>query len=173
MLNRNLRQFYAELMAGKGASYSKRSLVNIRARLNRYFALPPFNHALNLMHDRKYQGSNQVFYGTMHALRQAERDRTQHKNAVSEADMRKLHSCGVLGMGDPVSLQHHIYVEIVLHFLQEGAQGAARVEKVDSDARSYMTLAYTELEKKITRVFLNVSLLMSQGFMSRVGIGVH
>ena len=62
---------------GKGESYSKRFLVNIRAALNWHLTSLPFSCALNLMHDREFQGSNQVFYGNVRTLRQALLDRSR------------------------------------------------------------------------------------------------
>ena len=79
VLNAKLRTFYAELQNGKGESYSKSSLVNIRAGLNRHLTSPPFNRAWDLMHDREFQGSNQVFYGNMRTLRQADWTETSTK----------------------------------------------------------------------------------------------
>ena len=105
------------------------------------------------MHDREFQGSNQVFYGNMRTLRQAGLDRSRHKDAVTENDMRKMYSSGVLGIDNPVSLQHKVYVEVALHFCRRGREGLRELtknsfcEKVDSDGRSYITLGFNELEK--------------------------
>ena len=105
------------------------------------------------MHDREFQGSNQVFYGNMRTLRQAGLDRSRHKDAVTENDMRKMYSSGVLSIDNPVSLQHKVYVEVALHFCRRGREGLRELtknsfcEKVDSDGRSYITLGFNELEK--------------------------
>ena len=105
------------------------------------------------MHDREFQGSNQVFYGNMRTLRQAGLDRSRHKDAVTENDMRKMYSSGVLGIDNPVSLQHKVYVEVALHFCRRSREGLRELtknsfcEKVDSDGRSYITLGFNELEK--------------------------
>ena len=131
--------------------------MNIRAGLNRHLTSPPFNRALNLMHDREFQGSNQVFYGNIRTLRQAGLDRSRHKDAVTENDMRKMYSSGVLSIDNPVSLQHKVYVEVALHFCRRGREGLRELtknsfcEKVDSDGRSYITLGFNELEKKSSR----------------------
>ena len=129
VLNAKLRTFFAELRNGKVEAYSKISLVNIRAGLNRHLTSPPFNRALNLMHDREFQGSNQVFYGNMRTLRQAWLDWNRHKDAVTENDMRKMYSSGVLGIDNPVSLQHKVYVEVALHFCRRGREGLRELNK--------------------------------------------
>jgi len=147
-LNAKLRVFYGELRSGKGDHYSKSSLVNIRAGLNRHMTSPPFNRALNIMHDREFQGSNQVFYGTMRALRQAGLDRSEHHAAITEEDMCKMYTSGVLGTDDPVSLQLKVYVEVALHFCRRGREGLRELtkgsfcEKVDKDGRTYVTLRF-------------------------------
>ena len=60
VMNAKLRSFFAELRNGKGETYSKSSMVSIRAGPNRHLRSPPFNRVLNLMYDREFQGSNQV-----------------------------------------------------------------------------------------------------------------
>ena len=126
------------------------------------------------MHDREFQGSNQVFYGNMRTLRQAGLDRSRHKDAVTENDMRKMYSSGVLGIDNPVSLQHKVYVEVALHFCRRGREGLRELtknsfcEKVDSDGRSYITLGFNELEK-IIKVWGRGMKLRNHECMNRVG----
>ena len=124
------------------------------------------------MHDREFQGSNQVFYGNMRTLRQAGLDQSRHKDAVTENDMRKMYSCGVLGIDNPVSLQHKVYVEVALHFCRRGREGLRELtknsfcEKVDG--RTYITLGFNELEK-IIKVWGRGMKLRNHECMNRVG----
>ena len=64
-----------------------------------------------------------------------------------------MYSSGVLGIDNPVSLQHKVYVEVALHFCRRGREGLREhtknsfCEKVDSDGRTYINLSFNELEK--------------------------
>ena len=148
-----LRQFYGELRTSDGKKYCKSSFTNIRSGLNRHLTSPPHNRQINLMHDRAFQGANQVFYGCMRALRQEGLDKAKHKDSISTTDMAKLYSSGVLSDSDPESLQYKVYVEVALHFCRRGREGLRELskssfcEKTDRNGKSYVTLTYNELEK--------------------------
>ena len=126
------------------------------------------------MHGREFQGSNQVFYGNMRTLGQAGLDRRRHKDAVTENNMRKMYSSGVLGIDNPVALQHKVYVEVDLLFCRRGREGLRELnknslfEKVDSDGRTYITLGFNELQKKHQGLGKGVK-LKNHECMNRVG----
>ena len=153
MLGVKLRRFYGDLRQKSGDEYKRSSLVNVRAELNRHLISPPYDRKVNLMHDTAFQGANQVFYGLIRTLKQQGLDRTVHKSAVTEADFKKLYSCGILDTNNPVTLQNKVFVEVNLHFCRRGREGLRElkkdsfVKKSDSNGRTYITLGFNELEK--------------------------
>ena len=153
MLGVKLRRFYGDLRQKSGDEYKRSSLVNVRAGLNRHLISPPYDRKVNLMHDTAFQGANQVFYGLIRTLKQQRLDRTVHKSALTEADFKKLYSCGILDTNNPVTLQNKVFVEVNLHFCRRGREGLRElkkdsfVKKSDSNGRTYITLGFNELEK--------------------------
>ena len=148
-----LRRFYGDLLNRKGGEYSKSSLINIRAGLNRHITSPPWNRQINLMRDRGFQTCNQVFTGILRDFRERGLDVTQHKEALTAGDVKRAYSSGTLGNDDPVSLQLKVYFEIALHCARRGCEGLRElgkdsfVVKVDENDREYVTIRYHELEK--------------------------
>ena len=153
MLGVKLRRFYGDLQQKSGDEYKRSSLVNVRAGLNRHLISPPYDRKVNLMHDTAFQGANQVFYGLIRTLKQQGLDRTVHKSALTQADFKKLYSCGILDTNNPVTLQNKVFVEVNLHFCRRGREGLRElnkdsfVKKSDSNGRTYITLGFNELEK--------------------------
>ena len=127
--------------------------MNVRAGLNRHLISPPYDRKVNLMHDTAFQGANQVFYGLIRTLKQQGLDRTVHESALTQADFKKLYSCGILDTNNPVTLQNRVFVEVNLHFCRRGREGLRElnkdsfVKKSDSNGRMYITLGFNELEK--------------------------
>ena len=121
--------------------------------LSRHLISPPYDRKLNLMHDTAFQGTNQVFYGLIRTLKQQGLDRIVHKSALTQADFKKLYSCGILDTNNPVTLQNKVFVEVNLHFCRRGREGLRElnkdsfVKKSDSNGRTYITLGFNELEK--------------------------
>ena len=155
MLGVKLRRFYGNLRQKSGDEYKRSSLVNVRAGLNRHLISPSYDRKLNLMqmHDTAFQGATQVFYGLIRTLKQQGIDRTVHKSALTQADFKKLYSCGLLDTNNPVTLQNKVFVEINMHFCRRGREGLRElnkdsfVNKSDSNGRTYIILRFNQLEK--------------------------
>ena len=155
MLGVKLRRLYGNLRQKSGDEYKRSSLVNVRAGLNRHLISPSYDRKLNLMqmHDTAFQGANQVFYGLIRTLKQQGIDRTVHKSALTQADFKKLYSCGLLDTNNPVTLQNKVFVEINMHFCRRGREGLRElnkdsfVKKSDSNGRTYIILRFNQLEK--------------------------
>ena len=75
-----LREFYASLRTRDGRRYSKSVYVNIRASMNHHLNSPPFNREVNIMRDKAFMNSNQVFVGVIRQLRLDGMDLTQLLN---------------------------------------------------------------------------------------------
>ena len=119
-----LCQFYAGLApAGESVDYSKSSYVNIRAGLNRYLRSPPTQRKINLMHDKEFMESNQVFSGLLKTMRRAGLDKTTHKTPISAGDMDRLYASGVLSNDMPWGLIYKVYFKLSLHFTRRGVEG--------------------------------------------------
>ena len=58
-----LRIFYASVRKTDGEEYSKSSLCNIRAGIQRHLTSHPYNRNLNIMRNEAFQRANNVFTG--------------------------------------------------------------------------------------------------------------
>ena len=110
ILGDQVRRFYGHLASKSGKEYSKSSLVNIRAGLNRHLSSPPWNRQINLMKDRTFQAANQVFCGLMRDYRARGKDVSQHKAALTNADVERLYSSGTLSDKNPQALLFKVYL---------------------------------------------------------------
>ena len=104
MLANSLHKFYACLRNKDGALYSKSAYVTLRSSLNRHLNGPPFNMQVNLMRDKIFTNTNQVFVGILHQLKESGKDLTKHKSPIRPGDMSKMYSSGVLGVDNTLSL---------------------------------------------------------------------
>ena len=148
-----LRRFYGDLASKSGEEYSKSYLINIRAGLNRHVTSPPWNLQINLMHDRTFQSANQVFNGLLRDYRVRGMDKSQHKAALTAADVDRLYTTETLSNKTPVALLHKVYFELSLHCAHRGCEGLRDLRKDsftirrDENGHRYVILAYHELEK--------------------------
>ena len=150
-----LKQFYGELRKKDGNEYSKSSLINVRAAINRHLTSAPYNLIINVIRDPPFQQANQVFTALIKELRRQGNDNTQHKVPISPADMEKLYSSGTLSCENPKSLQNKVYLELSLHFARRGREGLRELRKdsfavgTDSTGNEYVFQTYHEKEKII------------------------
>ena len=153
-----LKQFYGELRKKDGNEYSKSSLINVRAAINRHLTSAPYNRIINVIRDPPFQQANQVFTALIKELRRQGNDNTQHKVPISPADMEKLYSSGTLSCENPKSLQNKVYLELSLHFARRGREGLRELRKdsfavgTDSTGNEYVFQTYHEKEKNHTGV---------------------
>ena len=105
------------------------------------------------MHDRTIQSANQVFNGLGRDYRVRGMDKSQHKAALTAADVDRLYTTETLSNKTPVALLHKVYFELYLHCARRGCGGLRDLLKDsfticrDENGNRYVTLAYHELEK--------------------------
>ena len=87
--------------------------MNIRSGLNRHMTLPPWNTIINLMHDAEFKVVNQVLIGQFRKIKMDGNDKTQHKPAISAADMKKMYNSDALDVNNPVGLQLEFLNDLV------------------------------------------------------------
>ncbi len=106
------------------------------------------------MHDREFQLSNQVLIGIIKTRRRNGQDVTKHKDEISDGDLHRLYTSGVLNSEEPWGLIYKTYFELSLHFARRGREGLRALRKDsfifshDGDGIECVTMAYNEAEKK-------------------------
>ena len=121
ILAETLRQFYAEVRTRDGAHYSRSSLVNICAALQRHITAPPFNRTFNKLRDAVFGPVNQAIQGQIKQLRATGKDAFKHKEAIEGDDLVKLYAhCDVR---TAPGLQNKVFIDLLLHFARRGREG--------------------------------------------------
>ena len=118
-----LRRFYGDLASKSGEEYSKSSLINIRAGLNKHVTSPPWNLQIMLMHDRTFQSANQVFNRLLRDYRVRGMDKSQHNTDLTATDVDRQYTTGTLSNKTRVALLHKVYFELSLHCARRGCAG--------------------------------------------------
>ena len=116
-LAEKLRTFYGSLCTQDGQPYSKSSLRNIRAGLNRHLNAPPHFRIINIATDKLFQPANDIILGAIKELRLAGKDKSEHKPVIEKSDADKLYSSGVLSNENPTSLQDKVFFKTNIDIL--------------------------------------------------------
>ena len=88
-----LTRFYAEARKkGDGSPYSKSSMTSLRFGLSRHFKAK----GTDIIQDPEFAEANEVFLAKCVDLKRQGLAKVEHKPAILENDLRKLHECGVL-----------------------------------------------------------------------------
>ena len=80
-------------------------------------------------------------------------DKSQHKAALTAADVDRLYTTETLSKKTRVALLHKVYFELSLHCACHGCEGLRDLRKDsftirrDENGHRYVTLAYHEVEK--------------------------
>lgn len=80
LLDDMVSNFYASLQTQRGKDYSRSALTGLRAGKNRYLTSPPFQKQMNLMKDRDFMKSNQVFTGLIRQMKRNGKDTSETRN---------------------------------------------------------------------------------------------
>ena len=105
------------------------------------------------MKDHTFQAANQVFCGLLRDYRARGEDVSQHKAALTNAEVERLYSSGTLSDKNPQSLLYKVLFELSLHCVGRDWQGLRDLRResftlcTDENGHQYVTLAYHDLEK--------------------------
>lgn len=72
------------------------------------------------MKNKEFMSSNHVLIGIVKSLKRKGADK---QNTISNGDLEKMYSSGVLSITNPTSLVRKVWFEITLHFCRRGREG--------------------------------------------------
>ena len=124
-----LRKFYGEVRKENGEKYSKSSLCNIRAAIQRHLASPPFGRNINILKGESFVSANNVFDGSLKTQKTNGEDTTKSYPEISEEDMETLFSSDVFSLNDPVGLQRLVFFNLQYMFCRRGRKGLRSLKK--------------------------------------------
>ena len=148
-----LKRFYADVRNKAGGEYGKKSLISMRASIQRHINQPPYNVNYNIITDPVFIAPNNVLKGHIKVNKAKGLDTSAHYIPITKADKALMYSSGTLSNLNPKSLQHKVYYEMTLHFgrrAREGLHDMCQKDilfRTDSEGAEYACLAYNPLEK--------------------------
>lgn len=148
-----LRQFYGEMASKEGRSYSKSSILGIRAAIQRHFTGPEVNRNINIVSGPAFRAANDVITGILRDLKKEGEDKSKSHPPISELDLKQIYSTKTLSDDTPSSLQLKIFFEVCLHFGRRGREGLRELKKdqvvflYDDTGVEYATLGFNPQEK--------------------------
>ena len=127
-LDRNLRQFYAEVRNKEGENYSRATLLSLRNGIERYLNTPPHSLGIRFTHDPRFVLSNQMLDAKIKQLKQEGMQNTKHKPAIEKEDLAKLKTSEVFSFTKPLSLLRNVWFHVSLFWCRRGFGGQRNQE---------------------------------------------
>ncbi|KAJ8317556.1 hypothetical protein KUTeg_005460 [Tegillarca granosa] len=123
-LNSRLRTFYAEVRNAQGEGYTRSTFVGIRASINRHLHSPLYNKTFSLLNDKEnyFYFSNQMFVSVLKNIKKDGLDKTEHYQALSDADLLKVRSSRVLSTDQPLPLLRKVWFDLTIGFARRGRE---------------------------------------------------
>ena len=152
-LNSELRKFYADVKGNDGKALTPSALTGIRSALHRTIISPPNSRSLNIIADREFITSNQMFTTRCKLYYKCGHSKPKHKPAIGSGDMMKLREYFKNYNQNPTILVEYIWFVLCFYFGRRGREGwrefsATSFEvKVDDKAREYVCFTETEITK--------------------------
>lgn len=116
-LDNVLCKFYSEARNEKGELYKKSSLASTRYGLNRFLNE---KQGIDIVRDKAFQNSDKMFKAVGVFLKREGKGGIDHHPPVAEDDLKQIYSS--LNNNDPISLQHKVFVDIMLYFGRRGRE---------------------------------------------------
>ena len=157
ILAETLREFFASVKNKKGETYSKSSMINLRAGLNHFLRLPPNNRIINLMHNEVFQNANQVFKGQLRRNKNEGKDKSKPRSDIAQQDLDKLYDdyfTPGLAAGNTEVLLHKVFFDIMYFTGRRGKEGLRNLTKNsfaikrNPDGSDYIEVTFNETTKK-------------------------
>ena len=157
MLAETLREFFASVKNKKGETYSKCSMINLRAGLNRFLRLPPNNRIINLMHNEVFQNANQVFKGQLRRNKSEGKDKSTPRSDIAPEDLDKLYDeyfTPGLESGNTEVLMHKVFFDIMYFTGRRGKEGLRNLTKSSFDIKKspdgseFIEITFNETTKR-------------------------
>ena len=148
-----MRRFYADVKGAKGKALTPSALTGIRAALHRHFISPPLCRNFNIVQDREFITSNQMFTAKCKLYYKAGNKKPKHYPPIQGGDMDKLKEYFKKYDTDQTILLHFIWFSFCFYFGRRGREGwrnftttSFAIDRDDRD-RQYIYIVHTETTK--------------------------
>ena len=152
-LNQELRRFYAGVKGDKGRPLTPSALTGLRSAIHRHLTLPPLSRPINIISDREFTSSNQMFLAKCRLYYKEGNKRPEHKPPIESGDMKKLADYFKNWDSEPTVLLDYVWFCLCFYFGRRGREGwrdltknSFKVSKDDRD-RPFIYMVHTDLTK--------------------------
>lgn len=111
-----LRRFYGELLAKDGRSYSRSSILGIRAAIQRHLTGPCYKRVINIVTGPEFRAANEVIIGKLRELKKKGFDTSKAHPPIADEDLKKIYSSNALNNDDLTGLQLKVFFEMSFQF---------------------------------------------------------
>ena len=155
-LDLTLGKFYTETRKQNGEFYKRTSFSAIRHGINRHLSS---KCDIDIINDSSFKKSNEAFLAMNVELKRQGAGGIEHYPPIDNADLQKLYLS--FDLSDPASLQHKVFVDIMLHFGRRGRESLRQLLVTD--------FALTTGKKLLVRnYFVSVTQVMIKHYSSLV-----
>lgn len=124
-INDVLEHFYLDARKVGGEQYKTSSLENFRYGLNRYLKAPPFLKPYDIIKDRGFHSSNEVFKTALCELKSLGKGDVTHYPPIEKPDIQRLYGSIHLSSNTPYGLLNKVQLDIRLYFCRRGGENMA------------------------------------------------
>ena len=128
-LNQLLRRFYGNVRKADGTKYSKSSLNNLRAGIQRHLQAPPFSRSMNIIVDTEFTTANNLFRAGLKRQKRKGEDTSQEYPVITDGDLTKLHASGVMNKESPEGLLNLVWFNVQYKFCRRGREGQRNLKQ--------------------------------------------
>ncbi|KAK6171906.1 hypothetical protein SNE40_018328 [Patella caerulea] len=107
--------------------YSKSPFVGLRAAIHRHLRAPPYEQNINILSDREFHSSNNVFLSVIRKLKKEGLDKSSHHMSISDGDMIKIRQ--YLSSLSPNNLLYKVWFDLMLGFASRGNENQRSFDK--------------------------------------------
>lgn len=125
-LDEVLCKFYSEARNEKGDLYKKSTLANTRYGLNRYLNE---KKGIDIIKDKMFMNSDKMFKAVNVLLKREGMGGIDHYPPIENDDLKTIYAS--LKDSDPTTLQHKVFVDIMLYFGRRGRENLRTLKTTD------------------------------------------
>ena len=137
----------------KGETYSKSSLIGIRASLSRHLKSPPHNKTVQITADKEFIFANRVFCATLKKMRIEGLDKAKSYPPITGEDLLKLKQDNAFDTTSPTQLQEKVWWDIHYNFARRGRENDRQMKKdtfiisQDASGLKFIEMSFNEFTK--------------------------
>jgi hypothetical protein len=121
-----LKTFYAAVRNRKGELYSKKSMINLRYRIQKHFLKV---RDIDIVNHESFKAANTIFLSMLVKCKQEGKGVSIHKPPISVDDLKKMYDS--FNLDSPTDLQNKVFIDFMLYLCNRGRENLKELKKED------------------------------------------